>query len=49
MKNSPNCQAIQKNIKKLKNLKQDFLLEMERIKKDGKTGRIFELKSVKIF
>ena len=48
-----NCEKVVENIDKLKTLKGEFLVELERIKKDGKAGNIYELKKkieeVKIF
>ena len=39
-----NCEKVRENIDKLKNLKSEFLVELERIKKDGIAGNIYELK-----
>ena len=39
-----NCQEIKKNIEKLEKLKKEFNAEMEKIRKDGKAGKVWELK-----
>ena len=39
-----NCEKVKENIDKLKNLKNEFLAEMERIEKDGIAGNVYELK-----
>ena len=44
MSNEINCEKVKKNIGKLKTLKSEFLAELERIKKDGNAGNIYELK-----
>ena len=44
MSNEINCEKVKENIDKLKNLKSEFLVELERIKRDGIAGNIYELK-----
>ncbi|MEN8252528.1 MAG: hypothetical protein ABFQ53_03045, partial [Patescibacteria group bacterium] len=39
-----NCQELKQKVQELKDLKREFEVELERVRKDGKPGSIYEIK-----